>query len=255
MVPVGGPAGRQRRRVDAPRLVSSDDVSPTRPEVLPDAVVSVAQRTRVAYGEGCGGSFSGGARPEVSASRRSRHFPGAAYTRTHPGSPTVKQHLAAIRMLCDWLVLSQGLPVNPRRPSGGRSTSSPRARRRSSRGRGEEAPRAHRYGHAGRAPRPGAPLRHALQLRAGERGPGDAAAGLLPAGEPGVAPAPREGRAAARRAGTPIGPPEVLDDYVAPGPGWPPADGVLQRPEFLAIHSGVRCPRRAATRSTQSSAS
>ena len=31
-----------------------------------------------------------------------------------PGSaPTVKQHLAAIRMLGDWLVVSQVLPVNP----------------------------------------------------------------------------------------------------------------------------------------------
>ena len=38
----------------------------------------------------------------------------AAYIRTHRGSaPTVKQHLAAIRMLCDWLVVSQVLPVNP----------------------------------------------------------------------------------------------------------------------------------------------
>ena len=38
----------------------------------------------------------------------------AAYIRTHPGSvPTVKQHLAAIRMLCDWLVVGQVLPVNP----------------------------------------------------------------------------------------------------------------------------------------------
>ena len=38
----------------------------------------------------------------------------AAYIRTHPGSvPTVKQHLAAIRMLGDWLVASQVLPVNP----------------------------------------------------------------------------------------------------------------------------------------------
>ena len=38
----------------------------------------------------------------------------AAYIRTHPGSaPTVKQHLAAIRMLGDWLVVSQILPVNP----------------------------------------------------------------------------------------------------------------------------------------------
>ena len=38
----------------------------------------------------------------------------AAYIRTHPGSaPTVKQHLAAIRVLCDWLVVHQVLPVNP----------------------------------------------------------------------------------------------------------------------------------------------
>ncbi len=27
--------------------------------------------------------------------------------------PTVKQHLAAIRMLCDWLVVHQVLPTNP----------------------------------------------------------------------------------------------------------------------------------------------
>ena len=38
----------------------------------------------------------------------------ATYIRTHPGSaPTVKQHLAAICMLGDWLVVSQVLPVNP----------------------------------------------------------------------------------------------------------------------------------------------
>ena len=38
----------------------------------------------------------------------------AAYIRTHPGSvPTVKQHLAAIRVLFDWLVVSQVLPANP----------------------------------------------------------------------------------------------------------------------------------------------
>ena len=38
----------------------------------------------------------------------------AAYIQTHPGSvPTVKQHLAAIRALCDWLVVHQVLAVNP----------------------------------------------------------------------------------------------------------------------------------------------
>ena len=38
----------------------------------------------------------------------------AAYIENHPGStPTVKQHLAAIRMLFDWLVINQVVPVNP----------------------------------------------------------------------------------------------------------------------------------------------
>ena len=38
--------------------------------------------------------------------------------------------------------------------------------------RGEEAPRHDRHGHPGRAPSRRCSLRHALQLRAGERGPG-----------------------------------------------------------------------------------
>ena len=38
----------------------------------------------------------------------------AAYIERHPGSkPTVKQHLAAIRQLFDWLVVGQVVPVNP----------------------------------------------------------------------------------------------------------------------------------------------
>ena len=38
----------------------------------------------------------------------------AAYIERHPGAPpTVKQHLAAIRMLFDWLVTGQILPINP----------------------------------------------------------------------------------------------------------------------------------------------
>jgi len=38
----------------------------------------------------------------------------AAYIETHPaGAPTVKQHLAAIRMLFDFLVTGQIVPVNP----------------------------------------------------------------------------------------------------------------------------------------------
>ena len=121
----------------------------------------------------------------------------AAYIRTHPGSvPTVKQHLAAIRMLCDWLVVSQVLPVNPaaavRGPKhvvtkGATPVLTPAEARK--------LLDSHRHGHAGRPPRPGALLGDALQLRASERGPGDAAAGLLPAGEPG------DGSGSTRRAG------------------------------------------------------
>src|SRR5437773_4255545 len=38
----------------------------------------------------------------------------AGYIEQHPGSaPTVKQHLAAIRMLFDWLVIGQIVPMNP----------------------------------------------------------------------------------------------------------------------------------------------
>ena len=41
----------------------------------------------------------------------------AAYIEQHPGSPqTIKQHLAAIKMLFDYLVISQVVPVNPAAP-------------------------------------------------------------------------------------------------------------------------------------------
>lgn len=38
----------------------------------------------------------------------------AAYIASHPGSrPTIKQHLAAIKMLFDWLVTGQVVETNP----------------------------------------------------------------------------------------------------------------------------------------------
>jgi integrase/recombinase XerD len=41
----------------------------------------------------------------------------AAYIEQHPGSPqTIKQHLAAIKMLFDYLVINQVVPVNPAAP-------------------------------------------------------------------------------------------------------------------------------------------
>ena len=71
------------------------------------------ERTRAAYGRAVGQFLEWcEARGLGLAAVSPLHV--AAYIRTHPGSvPTVKQHLAAIRMLCDWLVVNQVLPVNP----------------------------------------------------------------------------------------------------------------------------------------------
>ena len=91
------------------------------------------ERTRAAYARTTG-QFLGEARGLRLEAVSPLHV--AAYIRTHPGSaPTVKQHLVALRRLCDWLVVSQVLPATPAAASGGRSTSSRRARRRSSRRR------------------------------------------------------------------------------------------------------------------------
>ena len=68
-------------------------------------------------------------------------------------------------------------------------------------GRDAVAARWDRPGVVGRSSRPGAAERDGVQLRAGERGRRNAAAGLFPAGDARVAAAAREGRQAARRAG------------------------------------------------------
>ena len=62
------------------------------------------RRTRAAYARAVGQFLAWcEARGLVLAAVSPLHV--AAYIRTHPGSaPTVKQHLAAIRMLGDWLV-------------------------------------------------------------------------------------------------------------------------------------------------------
>ena len=117
----------------------------------------------------------------------------AAYIRTHPGSaPTVKQHLAAIRMLCDWVVVSQVLPVNPaaavRGPKhvvtkGATPILSPAEARKLL----ETIDTGALAGLRDRA------LLSVMLYSFASAGPGDAEAGLLRAGEPGVAAAPREG--------------------------------------------------------------
>ena len=70
-------------------------------------------RTRAAYGQAVG-QFLAWCSSRGLTLRAIAPLHVAAYIRTHPGSvPTVKQHLAAIRALCDWLVVHQVLPVNP----------------------------------------------------------------------------------------------------------------------------------------------
>ena len=71
------------------------------------------RRPRAAYGRAVGQFLAWcAARGLALAAVSPLHV--AAYIRTHPGSaPTVKQHLAASRMLGDWLVVSQVIPVNP----------------------------------------------------------------------------------------------------------------------------------------------
>ena len=74
-------------------------------------------RTRAAYGRAVG-QFLGWCEARGLGLRDVSPLHVAAYIRTQPGSapgsaPTVKQHLVAIRMLGDWLVVSQVLPVNP----------------------------------------------------------------------------------------------------------------------------------------------
>ena len=70
-------------------------------------------RTRAAYGRAVG-QFLGWCEARGLGLRDVSPLHVAAYIRTHPGSvPTVKQHLAAIRMLGDWLVVSQVLRTNP----------------------------------------------------------------------------------------------------------------------------------------------
>ena len=209
---------RPRKRVAAaPAIATGGAGEIVLPQVIVDAGPSAVGRFLesfgVAYRErgrrtvGRWGNSSGGARPEGSGcatSPRSTWPPTSGRT---PGSvPTVKQHLAAIRMLGDWLVVNQVLPVNPaavvRGPKHGRHQGRDAG---ALAGGGEEAPRVDRHGRPGRAPGPGAALGDALQLRAGERGVGDAAAGLLRSAEPELVEAPREGREAARRAGPPPG--------------------------------------------------
>ena len=112
-VDVGPPAPAPRGALVLPRLIV--DAGPVAVEKFLEffAARIANRRTRAAYGRAVGQFLAWcAARGLGLTAVAPLHV--AAYIRTHPGSaPTVKQHLAAIRMLGDWLVVSQVLPVNP----------------------------------------------------------------------------------------------------------------------------------------------
>ena len=147
---------------------------------------------------------------------------------------------AEIRALCDWLVVHQVLPSNSAASVRGPTfVVTEGATPVADAGRDAVAPRLERYGDAGGAPRSGSAERDGVQLRAGERGGGDAAPGLHPAGRAGVAAAAREGREAARSAGRTTGPRRPVEAYLAVG-GLEAA----KAPLFQSVDRSGRLSRR-----------
>jgi integrase/recombinase XerD len=72
--------------------------------------------TREAYARACS-QFLGWCEQHVDDLRLITPMHVAAYIEQHPGSAqTIKQHLAAIKMLFDYLVISQIVPTNPAAP-------------------------------------------------------------------------------------------------------------------------------------------
>jgi site-specific recombinase XerD len=72
------------------------------------------RNTRAAYANAIGQFFAWGEKHRVYTLDQMKPIVIAAYIEQHPmAAPTVKQHLAAIRMLFDFLVTGQIIPMNP----------------------------------------------------------------------------------------------------------------------------------------------
>src|SRR5262249_24710968 len=72
------------------------------------------KNTRLAYAQAVGQFFDWCAERGLTDLDLIEPMVVAAYVERHAGAkPTVKQHLAAIRILFDWLVIGQVVPVNP----------------------------------------------------------------------------------------------------------------------------------------------
>jgi hypothetical protein len=132
----------------------------------------------------------------------------AAYIEQHPGSPqTIKQHLAAIKMLFDYLVVSQIVPVNPAAPVKGPTHVVKRGKTPVLSVRGcPDASSFHSDRFAAGFAGPGPDRRHALFLCEGFGGPWDEGFGLLRKWAPALVPAVRKRRQTSRGAGAPQGP-------------------------------------------------
>jgi integrase/recombinase XerD len=72
------------------------------------------RNTRAAYARAVVQFFAWCEKHRVSTLEEIKPIVIAAYIEHHPAAaPTIKQHLAAIRMLFDWLVIGQVVPMNP----------------------------------------------------------------------------------------------------------------------------------------------
>jgi hypothetical protein len=104
--------------------------------------------------------------------------------------PTVKQHLAAIRMLFDWLVTGQVVATNPACSiRGPKHVVKDRQDHGAGRRSGAQAAGQHRHNDRSRPSRPGVDQRDDVRLRAHRRCRRHARRGLLPYGQALVAPA------------------------------------------------------------------
>ena len=121
-VPTSGVARAGSTAIALPRMIV--DAGPVAAERFLEFFAGriANERTRAAYARAAG-QFLGWCEGRGLSLKAIAPLHVAAYIRTHPGSaPTVKQHLAAIRMLCDWLVVSQ---VPAGEPGRGRARSPP----------------------------------------------------------------------------------------------------------------------------------
>jgi site-specific recombinase XerD len=97
-----------------PAIVVADGASAMRRFAEFFAVTIRNRNTRIAYAQAVGQFLDFATQHGVTSLTKITPLHVAAYIESHSGSaPTRKQHLAAIRRLCDWLVTGQIIPANP----------------------------------------------------------------------------------------------------------------------------------------------